>query len=333
MKRSILSKLKKMRFKVFGSFLIFEALNQISAFFMLKIAWSPIYCHPLPPGHRFPMEKYELLPLQLMHEGTVGESNFFRPNPIDDQWITCVHSNDYLNKLKSLSLSRSEERATGFPLSRELVSREIEILGGSVQAALFALQYGIALNIAGGTHHAFSNRGEGFCLLNDIAVTAEYLIQNQLVKRVLVIDLDVHQGNGTAEIFRDRSDVFTFSMHGEKNYPHRKELSHWDVPLRDGIDDQDYLALLNLNLDKILSRFSPDFIIYQSGVDVLKTDKLGRLGLTHAGVRARDKIVLQLGKSQQIPIMCCMGGGYSKEIKDIIEAHAQVYRLAQEMFF
>ncbi len=300
---------------------------------MLKIAWSPIYCHPLPAGHRFPMEKYELLPQQLMHEGTVILDNFFHPKPIDNKWITTVHSDEYFNKLKTLSLTRSEERATGFPLSQQLVNREIEILGGSVQAALFALENGIALNIAGGTHHAFSDRGEGFCLLNDIAVTAQYLLQNRLAKRVLVIDLDVHQGNGTAEIFGGREDVFTFSMHGEKNYPHRKESSHLDVPLRDGIEDRAYLKLLDENLNFIFGKFTPDFIIYQSGVDVLKTDKLGRLGLTHAGVRARDKRVLQLGKSQQIPIMCCMGGGYSKEIKDIIEAHAQVYRLAQEMYF
>lgn len=300
---------------------------------MLKIAWSPNYCHPLPVGHRFPMEKYELLPQQLVREGTVKEGNFFSPKPIDDQWIVGPHRLEYLTRLKDLALNRSEERATGFPLSRQLVDREIEILGGSVQSALFALEFGIAMNIAGGTHHAFSDRGEGFCLLNDIAVTAEYLLRNHLAKRVLVVDLDVHQGNGTSEIFRGRTDVFTFSMHGEKNYPHRKEISHLDVPLKDGIQDAEYLYLLASSLDTILTNFSPDFIIYQSGVDVLATDKLGRLALTQLGVKNRDKMVLDLAQKLAIPIMCCMGGGYSKEIKDIIEAHAQVYRLAQEMYF
>ena len=279
------------------------------------------------------MEKYELLPQQLVREGTVKEENFFSPKPIDDQWIVGSHRLEYLTRLKDLALNRSEERATGFPLSRQLVDREIEILGGSVESALFALEFGIAMNIAGGTHHAFSDRGEGFCLLNDIAVTAEYLLRNHLAKRVLVVDLDVHQGNGTAEIFRGRSDVFTFSMHGEKNYPHRKEISHLDVPLKDGIQDAEYLYQLASSLDAILRNFSPDFIIYQSGVDVLATDKLGRLALTQLGVKNRDKMVLDLARKLAIPIMCCMGGGYSKEIKDIIEAHAQVYRLAQEMYF
>ena len=205
---------------------------------MLKIAWSPNYCHPLPSGHRFPMEKYELLPQQLLLEGTVEEGNFFSPNPIDLNSVLRVHSDEYLNRLISQNLSYSEIRATGFPLSKQLVEREIEILGGSVEAAIYASKFGIAMNIAGGTHHAFSARGEGFCLLNDLAVTAQYLIDHRFAKNVLIIDLDVHQGNGTAEIFRQRTDVFTFSMHGEKNYPHRKEISHLDVPLPDGTSDR-----------------------------------------------------------------------------------------------
>ena len=169
---------------------------------MLKIAWSTTYSHPLPAGHRFPMEKYILLPEQLRYEGTVDDSNFFEPKAIDQKWLLNTHDSAYVERLKSLQLTKAEIRATGFPLSQELVEREIQIAGGSVQAALFALEYRIGMNIAGGTHHAFSNRGEGFCLLNDIAVTANYLLKNRLAKKILVVDLDVHQGNGTAELFQ-----------------------------------------------------------------------------------------------------------------------------------
>ncbi|SFU13380.1 Acetoin utilization deacetylase AcuC [Algoriphagus locisalis] len=300
---------------------------------MLKIAFSPIYKHPLPEGHRFPMEKYELLPGQLLHEGIVNESNFFEPKPIDEKWILNTHTQEYWNKLKNLTLTKSEIRATGFPLSSDLVHREIAILNGSVQAAAFALEYGIAMNIAGGTHHAFADRGEGFCLLNDIAVTANYLLDNHLVKKVLVIDLDVHQGNGTASIFAGNPHVFTFSMHGERNYPMRKEVSDLDFALPDGTEDRDYLRILEDQLEVILKDFTPDFIIYQCGVDVLESDKLGRLAMTIEGVNKRDAVVLSLAKSLQAPIMCCMGGGYSAKVSKIVDAHTQVYRLAQELYF
>lgn len=310
------------------------ALVKIQAFFfMLKIAWSSEYAHPLPPGHRFPMEKYELLPQQLMYEGTVSERNFFAPDAIDESLIVQVHDAQYWEKLKNLALSRSEERATGFPLSKELVDRETIIAGGSVRAALFALEYGISLNIAGGTHHAFTDRGEGFCLLNDIALASRYLQNEGLAKNILVIDLDVHQGNGTAQIFKDDPSVFTFSMHGAKNYPHRKEKSDLDIELPDGTGDEEYLTQLDLALENILKKFHPDFIMYQCGVDVLETDKLGRLGMSIEGVKMRDKKVLNLAKELKLPIMCSMGGGYSEKISHIIEAHAQVYRLAQDIFF
>ena len=300
---------------------------------MLKIAWSSEYAHPLPPGHRFPMEKYELLPQQLMYEGTVSERNFFAPDAIDESLIVQVHDAQYWEKLKNLALSRSEERATGFPLSKELVNRETIIAGGSVRAALFALEYGISLNIAGGTHHAFTDRGERFCLLNDIALASRYLQNEGLAKNILVIDLDVHQGNGTAQIFKDDPSVFTFSMHGAKNYPHRKEKSDMDIELPDGTGDEEYLTQLDLALENILKKFHPDFIMYQCGVDVLETDKLGRLGMSIEGVKMRDKKVLNLAKELKLPIMCSMGGGYSEKISHIIEAHAQVYRLAQDIFF
>ncbi|MDI1321157.1 MAG: histone deacetylase [Algoriphagus sp.] len=300
---------------------------------MLKIAFSSLYSHPLPSGHRFPMEKYELLPEQLLYEGTVNDENFFVPGMIDERWILNTHSKEYLEKLKTLQLSKSEIRATGFPLSHVLIEREINILSGSVEAALFAKEFGIAMNIAGGTHHAFADRGEGFCLLNDLAITANYLLENQLAQKVLVIDLDVHQGNGTAAILGKRQNVFTFSMHGDKNYPHRKEQSHLDCALPDKTGDEVYLAKLKACLDQILVQFQPDFILYQCGVDVLESDQLGRLSMTIGGVRERDKTVLNVAKSLKIPIMCCMGGGYSKRVSHIVEAHTQVFRLAQEMYF
>ena len=244
-----------------------------------------------------------------------------------------THTEEYWNKLKNLTLTKSEVRATGFPLSKELVDREITILNGSVQAAEFALKYGIAMNIAGGTHHAYSDRGEGFCLLNDIGVTANYLIDNQLSKNILVVDLDVHQGNGTASLFAENPDVFTFSMHGEKNYPMRKEVSDLDCAIPDGTKDEEYLKILESQLEVILKNFLPDFVIYQSGVDVLGTDKLGRLSMTLDGVKRRDALILNLAKSLHSPIMCCMGGGYSSKVSHIVDAPTQVYRLAQDLFF
>jgi len=300
---------------------------------MLKIAWSPIYAHPLPAGHRFPMDKYNLLPDQLIYEGTITKENLFEPTGFSERWITNTHDATYFEKLKGLQLSKSEIRKTGFPLSRHLVDREIHIMAGSIQSCLFALEFGISLNIAGGTHHAFTDRGEGFCLLNDIGISANYLLENKLASKLLVIDLDVHQGNGTAEIFKDRAEVFTFSMHGANNYPLHKENSDLDIPLPDGTDDTLYISKLKNNLEPLLTTFCPDFIIFQSGVDVLATDKLGRLGMTIQGCRERDKIVLDLAFANKIPIMCCMGGGYSEKLSHIIDAHANTFRLAQEIFF
>ncbi len=300
---------------------------------MLKIAWAANYAHPLPHNHRFPMLKYELLPQQLLYEGTVQEENFFCPVPLAQRYILFTHEEAYWQKLSDLRLSKAEERKTGFPLSRQLVEREVNIMNGTVQAALFALQYGIAMNIAGGTHHAFTDRGEGFCLLNDIAIAANYLLQYKLCTKILIVDLDVHQGNGTAQIFRNEPKVFTFSMHGARNYPLHKEISDLDIPLPDKISDAAYLQLLEAHLPRLFEEFGPQFVFYQSGVDVLATDKLGRLGLSIQGCRQRDERVLQLCRQHQVPVMCSMGGGYSPNISHIVEAHANTFRLAQQIFF
>jgi len=300
---------------------------------MLKIACSDIYNHPLPENHRFPMEKYDLLPEQLLYEGTITDDNLFSPRILTEEEILSTHDQDYWHRLKHLKLTRAEERRSGFPLSNLIVEREVTINAGTIQAAEFALQYGIAMNIAGGTHHAYTNRAEGFCFLNDIAIAANYLLNKGLSKQILVVDLDVHQGNGTAQIFQNEPRVFTFSMHGDKNYPMHKEQSDLDIPLADKTNDKTYLQLLDTHLPKLLDEVEPDFIFFQSGVDVLATDKLGRLGLTIEGCKQRDFKVLNMAKKNSIPLVASMGGGYSERIKDIIEAHANTYRLAQEIYF
>ncbi len=300
---------------------------------MLKIAYHPIYTHPLPEKHRFPMVKYELLPKQLIHEGTCDMHNFFEPNFPDKQHIIAVHTLDYYNRLTSLNLDVKEIRKTGFPLSQELVDRELIIADGTIKASLYALEYGIAMNIAGGTHHAYTDHGEAFCLLNDQAIGAQYLLDKNLVQKILIVDLDVHQGNGTAEIFINEPRVFTFSIHGEKNYPFKKEQSDLDIALPNDTSDTEYLTILKETLPQLISQEQPDFIYYLSGVDILATDKLGKLGCSIEACKERDRFVLQTCKDLDIPVMCAMGGGYSPEIKTIVEAHANTYRLAQDIFF
>jgi len=299
---------------------------------MYKIAWDPLYHHPLPENHRFPMEKYSLLPEQLIFEGTITQDQFFIPEPVSEKQILLCHDKQYWGRLENLELSAAEIRKTGFPLSRQLIQREITIAGGTVQAARFALEHGVAMNIAGGTHHAFTNRGEGFCLLNDVAIAASVLLDEKLVDSALVVDLDVHQGNGTAEIFQSNPNVFTFSMHGKKNYPLHKECSDLDVELEDGISDDEYLDLLNKHLNYLKENVKSDFIFYQAGVDVLATDKLGRLGLSIQGCRERDRLVFDMAFQLNIPIVVTMGGGYSERIADIIEAHANTFRLAKSFW-
>lgn len=207
------------------------------------------------------------------------------------------------------------------------------IASGTIQCALFALQHGVSMNIAGGTHHAFTNKGEGFCLLNDMAIASNYLLHHKLVKQILVVDLDVHQGNGTAEIFRNNSSVFTFSMHGTNNYPLYKENSDLDIGLADFTNTDFYLKTLDLNLKNLIDQLQPDFIFFQSGVDILDTDKLGKLSVTREGCKLRDRMVMEVAKQNRIPLVASMGGGYSPNLKDIMEAHANTYRLAQEIFF
>lgn len=300
---------------------------------MLKVAWNEYYTIPLPEGHRFPMIKYDLIPEQLLYEGTIKSENIFSPELLSEKNLLGIHQKDYWLKLKHGNLSKDEIRKTGFPYSKKLVERELVILQGTIDCAANALKYGVAINVAGGTHHAFHDHGEGFCLLNDIAVAADYLLKNELSTQILVVDLDVHQGNGTASIFRNNPSVFTFSMHGGKNYPLRKEKSDLDIPLPDQTDDSAYMELLKMHLPKLIDTVEPDFIFYQAGVDVLETDKLGRLGLTMHGCKDRDRFVFETCKIHEIPVAVSMGGGYSERISDIVEAHSNTFRLASEIYF
>jgi acetoin utilization deacetylase AcuC-like enzyme len=290
------------------------------------IAFHPLYVHPLPENHRFPMEKYDLLPKQLLHEGTAIEADFFAPGSLDLSKLLAVHSSDYWEKLSNLRLSEREQRVSGFVHSAALIQRELCIMEGTRRLAVEALTKKIGFNIAGGTHHAFANRGEGFCLLNDQVIAAHDLLSNHSINKILIIDLDVHQGNGTASMLQNEDRVFTFSMHGRNNYPLQKEQSNVDVELEDGIQDKEYLALLSKNLDDILNRFQPDFVFYQCGVDILESDKLGKLGVSMKGCQKRDRIVFDTVRQLHVPVVCTMGGGYSPQIKDIVEAHAQTFR-------
>jgi len=278
------------------------------------------------------MEKYDLLPKQLIHEGTCDPDDFFSPKPLSDSIVKTVHQSDYVDRLRDQDLNRSEIRKIGFSISQQLVEREFVIAGGTVEGALKALKNGIAFNIAGGTHHAYPTHGEAFCMLNDQAIAAHYLLDQQLVKKVLIIDLDVHQGNGTAVIFEKENRTFTFSMHGQKNYPFKKEESDWDIPLDDHTNDEVYLNILNETLPKLFNRVDPDFVFYLSGVDVVATDRLGRLAMSVEGCKKRDEMVLEYCYQRSIPVQCSMGGGYSKDIKLIIEAHANTYRVAQRIY-
>jgi len=299
---------------------------------LIPVAFDPIYVLPLPENHRFPMEKYDLLPKQLVHEGTCYPEDFFSPQALDEQIVKVIHQKEYVDRLKQMKLDLSEVRKIGFPISQQLVEREFIIAGGTIEGALKSLESGISFNIAGGTHHAHSSHGEAFCMLNDQAIAARYLLDHQHAKKVLIIDLDVHQGNGTAEIFKKEERVFTFSMHGKKNYPFRKENSDWDIALEDNTGDEVYLNLLNDTLPLLFKRVDPDFVFYLSGVDVVDTDRLGRLGLSIEGCKKRDEQVLKFCHKCSLPAQCSMGGGYSKDIKLIIEAHANTYRVAQQIY-
>ncbi|MBB2148380.1 histone deacetylase family protein [Pedobacter gandavensis] len=298
---------------------------------MGRIAWHPLFAHPLPEGHRFPMLKYELIPGQLLHEGVISPNDLFEPEPANEAAVLLAHEPGYWAQLRDLTLAPREQRRIGFPLTAQLLERELRIAQGTIDTAIYAQENGIAFNVAGGTHHAGSNWGEGFCLLNDQAIAASFLLNKGLSQRILIIDLDVHQGNGTAEIFEKEDRVFTFSMHGEKNFPFRKEVSDLDIPLEDGLKDDQFLRKLEAALPELL-KHQPDFVFYLSGVDVLESDKLGKLALSKEGCKTRDKMVFTFCKENNLPVQVSMGGGYSPNIRDIVEAHCHTFKIGLDIF-
>lgn len=292
------------------------------------LATSDRYTLDLPAGHRFPIAKYALIREQLLWQGIAEPTDFYDPGLCAEEDIRRVHNADYWQRVRDLQLSAAEVRRLGLPQSPQLVLRSLSSSAGTLQSALRALDDGIGLNLAGGTHHAFADRGEGFCVLNDQAIAAAHLLAHGRARQILIVDLDVHQGDGTAAIFRHEPRVFTFSMHAGANYPLRKEQSDLDVALELGTGDAEYLQLLGDTLPRLLAQVQPDFIFYQAGVDVLATDKLGKLALSKAGCRRRDELVLGLCHARQLPVAVSMGGGYSERLGDIVDAHCNTFQVA-----
>jgi acetoin utilization deacetylase AcuC-like enzyme len=299
---------------------------------MPRLATSDHYTLSLPDGHRFPIAKYALIREQLLWQGVAEPADFYEPGLCAEADVLRVHTAAYWHRVRDLQLTPREVRNLGLPQSPQLVRRSLSSSAGTLQSALHALREGIGLNLAGGTHHAFADRGEGFCVLNDQAIAAAYLLAHGLAKQILVVDLDVHQGDGTAAIFRDEPRVFTFSMHAGANYPLRKEQSDLDIPLALGTGDAEYLTQLSATLSPLVAQVRPDFIFYQAGVDVLATDKLGKLALSPAGCRQRDELVLGLCRAQNLPVAVSMGGGYSEKLADIVDAHCNTFRVAFELW-
>lgn len=283
---------------------------------------------PLPPGHRFPMQKYRMLREKLIIDGILNKDQLHEAPLASNEDLKRAHTERYVDALKNHTLSEKELRPIGLTWSKELLNRSLASVGGFISSSEFALKSGFSALLAGGTHHAHADKGEGYCVFNDFAVAALRLIEKKIVKKILIIDLDVHQGNGNSSILGDRRDVFIFSMHGEKNYPFRKVPSHLDVPLKEGTSDDEYLSKLSQSLDIIEDDF--DIIFYQAGVDGLKEDNLGTLCLTYEGLMERDKIIFEYANKR--PIAMALGGGYSKPIELTINAHVNTYKVARSYF-
>lgn len=290
------------------------------------------YALPLPPGHRFPMEKYRLLRELLLERGVLPPTALRASTPVAREDLERVHTSRYLDALWTGALTEAEVRRLGFPWSPELLLRSRASVGGTVGAARAALEEGLSGNLAGGTHHAFADHGEGYCVFNDIAVAIRVLQEERRIERAVVVDLDVHQGNGTAAIFEGEDSVFTFSLHGEHNFPFRKQRSSRDVGLPDGTGDGAYLEVLATYLPEVLEASGADILFYQAGVDPLAEDTLGRLSLTHAGMRERDRLVLEAAWHRGLPLVLTLGGGYAKPLTATLEAHVGTYETALAVF-
>lgn len=296
------------------------------------IYYSPDYYADIGEGHVFPIKKFELARDILVSEGTVESESVVPPAEASVEDVLRVHTSDYISRLRGGTLTRSEVRRLGLPWSMSLVKRSFLAVSGTINASFTALEYGVGSNLAGGTHHAFPDRGEGFCVLNDVAVAIEKLRAENAAQRFLIVDLDVHQGNGTAYIYREDPDVFTFSAHGQKNYPLFKEMSDLDIELADGTADEEYLSVVDEALHRIL-HFEPDLVFYLAGADPFEDDKLGRLALSKTGLRRRDELVLKSAKAVGIPVVTTMSGGYAADIMDTVDIHCNTIRAVRSVFF
>lgn len=296
-----------------------------------RLFYSPYYYADIGEGHVFPIRKFELVRDLLVQEGTLLPEEIIEPLPAKIEDLLLVHTEDYISRLVSGTLNTKEIRKLGLPWSQSLVRRSFHAISGTIEATKYALQSGIASNLAGGTHHAFPDRGEGFCVLNDVATAIRVLQRDKLAERFLIVDCDVHQGNGTAFIFQDDPSVFTFSMHGEKNFPLHKEKSSLDIELPDKTGDMEFLETLEQALSRIILH-NPDIIFYLGGADPFEKDKLGRLSLTKEGLMKRDEMVLQFAKDHHTPIVTTMSGGYALDINDTVEIHANTIRAVKKVY-
>ena len=291
--------------------------------------WSSAhYTFPLPEGHRFPVAKYAMLRERVIAEGIVAPERVLDPGGATDDELRLVHTPEYVDRFNNGGLDPADVRRIGFPWSPELVERSRRAVGGTVAAARHALEHGVAMNLAGGTHHAFADHGEGFCVYNDVAVAVRMLQRDRHIRRAAVIDLDVHQGNGTHAIFGGDSNVFTFSMHGERNYPFQKIPGTLDVELADGTGDDEYLARLAGVLPGVLTGAAPDLALYIAGADPHVGDSLGRLSMSFDGLARRDAYVLSQCREVGIPVAITIGGGYGWRIEDTVAVHVETARIA-----
>ena len=295
----------------------------------MKLFYTDVFVLPLPAGHRFPMEKYARLRSALIASGEFDESDFHLPPAADDAMLGRAHDPDYIDRVSRGALTEAAQKAIGFPWSEAMVERSRRSAGATVCACRAALADGVAANLAGGTHHAFHDRGEGFCVFNDAAVAARAMQAEGLAERVLVVDCDVHQGNGTASILRGDERSFTFSIHGAKNFPFEKEVSDLDIELPDGCRDHAYLLRLAEGLETAFDLARPDLVIYLAGADPYEGDRLGRLSLSMAGLAERDEHVLSNCRRRGVPVAIAMAGGYARDIADTVAIHANTIRLAR----
>ncbi len=297
----------------------------------MRVSYAPGYYAPIPDEHIFPMKKFKGLYRYLLEQDIIASADVITPSMVDMANLQMVHTRDYASGIMDGNLNKKKLRRLGLPWSKRLAVRSRLAVQGTINAAIMALQDGVAGNLAGGTHHAMADFGEGFCVFNDVAVAIEVLQQSMWAKNILVIDCDVHQGNGTAAIFKDNPHVYTFSLHGEKNYPFKKPPSTLDIGLPDNTKDDQYLKTLGDALDTIFDDFDPDLVFYLGGIDPLEADHFGRLSLTNNGLQQRDRIVIQKVIGEDVPLVLLLSGGYAPTLKETVLAHALMYKMAKEM--